>query len=113
MQYIIGVVCGFILCLCVMPTAESLFPAAFLARPSQTEWKPVANATDGDDLDSYKNAAAKLGVEIKIGYPVPCMAGADYVARHGGKGIYIRRDQADKIDALTEGMFDARRNLEE
>ena len=79
----------------------SIFGKLFESRPSLDEWAPCSNFDDRDDEAAYTKAAADLGVEIKFGHPVPgTPVGADYAARCGYRGLYIRRSQKDMKDKL-------------
>lgn len=73
----------------------------------------MSNAGDSDDVAAYEGAARKLGVSIKVGFPVPCVAGADYASRLGFRGIYILRSQADQEHKLQDEKFKARRAMSE
>jgi hypothetical protein len=83
----------------------------FKVRPNLSKWKPVSNFSDSDEREAYKRAAKKVGVEIRIAYPVPAPAGADYCNWLGMKGVYIRRSQADQEDSLVNAYHEEKRTL--
>ncbi len=83
----------------------------FKSRPDNAVWKPVANFSDSDERDAYERAARKLSVDIRISYPVPSPAGADYCAQLGMKGVYIRRSQSDRERDLTNCYFEELRSM--
>lgn len=82
-------------------------------RPNKENWKAHANLSSGDDEDCYIEAAAKAGVKIKFGYPVPCPADADYAARLGMKGVYVNREglTKEKENAFRSAFSNAKMNL--
>ncbi len=83
----------------------------FKSRPDNTVWKPVANYSDSDEREAYERAARKLSIDIRISYPVPAPAGADYCAQLGMKGVYIRRSQAEKERDFTTSYFEELRAM--
>ncbi len=85
----------------------------FSHRPDQDTWKPVANASTPDDTDCYQFAADKIGVTIKIAYPVPSVAGASVCAGLGMKGIYILRAQSNREHELSDAYFEKKRQISE
>ena len=75
--------------------------------PDINEWAPLANVSDPYQIEAYKQAAKKLGVDIILAYPTPAPAGADVCAEMGMKGVWLRRSQASKESELIHEMFNA------
>ncbi len=80
-------------------------------RPNKDEWKPVANAYPPDDTACWQSAADKLGVTIKIAYPVACHAGAGLAKQMGMKGIYVLRTQSEREHPLLDEYWRQKHEL--
>ena len=81
------------------------FTNLFTYRPDHEIWKPLWNAEPPDETACYQAAASKLGITIKIAYPVPASAGAGVCASLGMQGIYILRTQANREHELLDEYF--------
>jgi hypothetical protein len=82
-----------------------MFSWMFRRRPDPDKWVPMSNTDDWDRIDDYKRAARDLRVNIKIGFPVRCVVGADYAAQYGYKGIYIARADEGHREALADAAL--------
>ncbi len=83
----------------------------FNRRPDRELWKPLANADPDYEVDCYRAAAGKLGIQIEVSYPIPSGA-AGFCAGLGWKGIYIKRSQAERESELLDGYFKEKERAE-